>query len=54
MIRLKSHINTNSEKFQQNKAEMEKLLAKLDEYMQESRFEGKEKHIEKARSEIKC
>ena len=53
MLRVKSHINTNSEKFQQNKAEMEKLLAKLDGHMQESRFEGKEKHIEKARSRNK-
>jgi acyl-CoA carboxylase subunit beta len=50
---IKSHINPNSNQFQQNKAEMEKLIEKLEKHLEESRFEGKEKHIEKARSRNK-
>ena len=53
MNSIKSHINSNSEQYQQNKAEMEKLIEKLEKHLQESRFEGKEKHIEKARSRNK-
>ena len=50
---LKSNINLNSNQFQQNKAEMEKLIQKLEKHLQDSRFEGKEKHIDKARSRNK-
>ena len=53
MISIKSHINTNSAQFKENKAAMEKLLEKLEGHLEESRFEGKEKHIEKARSRNK-
>lgn len=53
MNSFKSHINSNSQQYQQNKAEMEKLIEKLEKHLQESRFEGKEKHIKKARSRNK-
>ena len=53
MISIKSHINTNSAQFKENKAAMEKLLEKLEGHLEESRFEGKEKHIDKARSRNK-
>ena len=43
MISIKSHINTNSAQFKENKAAMEKLLEKLEGHLEESRFEGKEK-----------
>ena len=50
MISLKSHINANSVQFQENKEAMIELLEKLEKHMEESRFEGKEKQINKARS----
>ena len=53
MISLKSHINANSVQFQENKEAMIELLEKLEKHMEESRFEGKEKHINKARSRNK-
>ena len=53
MNSLKSHINSNSNQFQQNKVEMLKLISVLEKHMEESRFEGKEKHIDKARSRNK-
>ena len=39
--------------FQENKEAMIELLEKLEKHMEESRFEGKEKHINKARSRNK-
>ena len=53
MISIKSHINTSSAQFKDNKAAMEKLLEKLEGHLEESRFEGKDKHIDKARSRNK-
>ena len=53
MISLKSHINANSVQFQENKEAMIELLQKLEKHMEESRYEGKEKHINKARSRNK-
>ena len=53
MISIKSHINTNSAHFKDNKAAMKKLLEKLEGHLEESRFEGKDKHIDKARSRNK-
>ncbi len=53
MNSLKSHINSNSNQFQQNKTEMLKQISVLEKHMEESRFEGKEKHIDKARSRNK-
>ena len=53
MISIKSHINTNTAQFKENKVAMEKLLEKLEGHLEESRFEGKDKHIDKARSRNK-
>ena len=49
MKKLKSNINANSEAFAKNASEMLKLVEKLEKNLQEARFQGKEKHIEKAR-----
>lgn len=49
MTILKSNLNPQSASFQANKAEMEKLVEKLNKHLEESRFQGKEKHIDKAR-----
>ena len=53
MISIKSHINTSTAQFKENKVAMEKLLEKLEGHLEESRFEGKDKHIDKARSRNK-
>ena len=53
MAVLQSNINTKSKQFTDNKAEMLKLVDKLNKHLEESRFQGKEKHIEKARSKGK-
>ena len=47
MKKLKSNINANSEAFAENASEMLKLVEKLEKHLQEARFQGKEKHIEK-------
>ena len=54
MISIKSHINTNSAQFKENKAAMEKLLEKLEGHLEESRFEGKESTLIKPEAETKC
>ena len=55
MKSLKSNINTNSAAFKDNANAMEELINKLEKHLEESRFEGKEKHVEKARKkEVKC
>ena len=46
---LKSKININSQQSKNNKAEMLKLIAELEKHMEASRFQGKEKHIARAR-----
>jgi len=47
---LKSKINPNSENCQANRKEMLALIDELNKHMESSRFQGKDKHIEKARS----
>lgn len=46
---LKSKINPLSKAYQENYAKMQELVQKLDLHMEESRFQGKEKQIERAR-----
>jgi len=45
----KSTITSNSQQFKTNHAEMLELVGKLGRHLEESRFQGKEKHIERAR-----
>lgn len=45
-----SKINANSQAFKDNTEAMLKLVAKLDKHLVESRFQGKDKHIDRARS----
>ncbi len=49
MRALKSNINTTSKTFQDNKKEMLSLLEELNKNLEKSRFEGKEKSIDRAR-----
>jgi len=49
MRTLNSNINTNSKSFKSNYTEMLKLVEKLGIEMEKSRFQGKEKHIDRAR-----
>ncbi len=53
MKSLQSNINIKSAAFKDNAAEMLKLIDKLENHMKESRFEGKDKHVEKARKRNK-
>ncbi|MEM7513836.1 MAG: carboxyl transferase domain-containing protein, partial [Bacteroidota bacterium] len=46
---LSSHIHTSSAVFQENQEEMLKLVEKLHKHLEESRFQGKEKSIDRAR-----
>ncbi|MFK7935824.1 MAG: acyl-CoA carboxylase subunit beta, partial [Saprospiraceae bacterium] len=46
---LQSKINPNSTSFKSNQQAMLKLVAELDKYLEASRFEGKEKSIDRAR-----
>ena len=46
---LHSKINPSSQQFKEYKAGMKNLLQKLEKYLEESRFQGKERHIERAR-----
>ncbi len=46
---LKSKINPNSQQFKDNYAEMQDLLKELEEHMEKSRFQGKEKYQQRAR-----
>ncbi len=46
---LTSKINPNSQQFTDNKTEMLKLVKKLEKHLEESRFQGKDKHIDRAR-----
>jgi len=45
----KSTITSNSQQFKTNHAEMLELVGKLGRHLEESRFQGKEKHIERVR-----
>lgn len=46
---MKSKINPNSKSFQQNREEMLNFVAELEKHMEASRFQGKDKHIDRAR-----
>jgi len=50
---LKSNINPTSPQFQENQEGNKKLLEKLEKHMEESRFQGKDKHIARARKRNK-
>lgn len=52
-MRIQSKINTKTQVFKDNREGMLKLLNKLDGHLKESRFQGEEKHIAKARSQGK-
>lgn len=47
---IESRVQIRSETFSANREANEKLLEKLRQHLAEARFEGKEKHLEKARS----
>ncbi len=49
MPTFKSKINTNSQQFKDNRAGMLEFIEQLDKKLEESRFQGKEKHISRAR-----
>lgn len=53
MQTLKSRINKHTEQFSQNREAMLVLLQELEKKKQESLYQGKEKHIEKAKSQGK-
>ncbi|MGB0918694.1 MAG: carboxyl transferase domain-containing protein, partial [Flavobacteriales bacterium] len=53
MQTIQSNINTNTQVFKDNREGMLELLKKLDGHIEDSRFQGREKHIEKARSQGK-
>ncbi|MCK8523730.1 acyl-CoA carboxylase subunit beta [Aquimarina sp. D1M17] len=53
MRALVSNINTASTSFKENKQAMQQLVEKLNLHLEESRFQGKEKSIDKARSRNK-
>lgn len=46
-------VNNKAEQFQENKQAMLEILKKLDEFKEKSLFQGKDRHIEKARSRDK-
>ncbi len=46
---LQSKINTNGPLFAENRASMLEFVEKLEKHLAESRFQGKEKHIDRAR-----
>jgi acyl-CoA carboxylase subunit beta len=50
MRSIESKININSAQYKENLTEMQKLIDKLNLHLEESRFQGKDNHIEKARS----
>ncbi len=53
MRAIKSQINTKSSTFLNNQKGMKELIEQLEKHLEESRFQGKEKHISKARSKGK-
>ena len=53
MQALKTRVNKNSPEFKTNYEGMQGLLSELDAKLEESRFQGKEKHIERARKQDK-
>lgn len=53
MQTLKSNISTQSEAFRQNATAMQALLDQLGEHLEKSRFQGKDKHLNRAREQGK-
>lgn len=53
MQAIKSKLNPNSEAFKANKAEMQSFVDELAKNLEKSRFQGKEKHIARARKREK-
>ena len=53
MQALNTKVNKNSPEFKANYEGMQGLLNELDAKLEESRFQGKEKHIQKAREKDK-
>jgi len=53
MNTLQSKINVNSQQFKKNVEEMQSFLDTLEKHMKASRFQGKDKHIERARKREK-
>lgn len=53
MQMLKTHINKLSDQFKANYAAMQQLIELLNKHLEESRFQGKPRHIEKARNKGK-
>ena len=49
MNTIKSKVNTNSSQFKANHEGMTKFVAELNKHLEASRFQGKEKHIARAR-----
>jgi len=49
MQQVKSKINPNSQQFKDNYSGMAELVKKLESHLEQSRFQGKEKHINRAR-----
>jgi acetyl-CoA carboxylase carboxyltransferase component len=49
MPTLSSHINPQAKAYQDNYAAMHKLVAELEKNLEASRFQGKDKHIDRAR-----
>lgn len=52
-MKLTSKVNTKTQQYASNREGMLKLLEKLEKHYEESRFQGQEKHIERARSKGK-
>ena len=53
MQTIQSKINTKTQVFKDNREGMLKLLGTLDKHLQDSRFQGEERHISKARAKGK-
>ncbi len=52
-MKLTSKVNTKTQQYASNREGMLKLLEKLDGHLEESRFQGQERHIAKARAQGK-
>ncbi|HRN95091.1 MAG TPA: carboxyl transferase domain-containing protein, partial [Chitinophagales bacterium] len=53
MSTLSTNINSNSSSYKSNREAMLQLIEKLNKYKAESLYQGKERHIQKAKSEGK-
>ncbi len=53
MTQIRSKVNLKTQQFASNREGMIKLLEKLEKHLEESRFQGEQKHIDRARSQGK-